>query len=476
MRILLATLTFHDEPLGIMYLSTILKKQGHQVRGVMLQHENIFDIVKEFNPALIGYSAMDCERVPILKLNAQLKQKHSGFLSIIGGPLGTFSPEIINDKYVDAVCLGECEEALPELVDALEHDSDITGIRNIWVKADGRVYKNPMRPLTRDLDSIPFPDRTVFSKFKRGRLYSIIASRGCPYNCTYCHNKRYKEIYNLTTAHIRRRSVDNVVSELKEINTNLNPAIFFFQEDHFYTSVKALRGFAAKYCVEVGKPFICAMRPESLVNEERVKALKDANCISVFTGCEAGNDRIRKLILKRNITKEQITLAADTLKAFGIKFVFQNMVGIPTSSFDDDIETLELNIKCKPYYAWASICTPYPDTELFQIAQDVGTIPEDYFDNLYETYHYRSSLDIPHAHKADILHKVFALAVEYPKLLPVIKNPDFYRDVSDERLRTLKKIFDAFKEYKYDSLSQEGLKVPDVVTKFVEELLKEGIH
>lgn len=474
MRILLATLTFHDEPLGIMYLSTILKNHGHQVRGVMLQHENIFDVVKEFNPALIGYSAMDCERIPILELNTQLKQKYGKLFSIIGGPLGTFSPEVIDDEYVDAVCLGECEEALPELVNALEYGSDITDIRNIWVKADGKLYKNPIRPLIHDLNSIPFPDRTVFAKFKKGGMYNIIASRGCPYNCTYCHNKRYKEIYNLTTAHIRRRSVDNVVAELKEINTNLNPAIFFFQEDHFYTSVKELKDFGVKYCAEVGKPFICAMRPESLVNEERVKALKDANCVSVFTGCEAGNDQIRKLILKRNITKEQIILAADTLTAFGIKFVFQNMVGIPTSSFDDEIETLELNIKCKPYYAWASICTPYPDTELFQVAQDAGAIPEGYLDNLYETYHYRSSLDIPHARKVDILHKVFALAVEYPKLLAVIKSPDFYHDVSEERLRILKKVFDAFKEYKYDSLSQEGLKMPDAVTKFVEGLLKKG--
>lgn len=473
MRILFATLTLHDEPLGIMYLSAILKNQGHQVRGVMLQHEDLFAAVKEFKPALVGYSAMDCERVPVLRLNAQLKKSNPGLFSIIGGPLGTFSPDVISDEAVDAVCLGEAEEALPELVSTLEQGGDIKGIRNLWIKIDRAIHKNPLRPLARDLDSIPFPDRTLFGPPKKGGTANLIASRGCTYNCTYCHNKRYKELYSPIANRIRRRSVDNVIAEVKEIDRKSNPSVFFFQEDHFYSSITSLEEFAKKYRAEVGKPFICAMRPECLVDKQRVKALKDANCVSIFTGCEAGNDRIRKRILKRNMTKDHILLAAQTMSSFGIRFVFQNMVGIPTSTFEDDLETLELNMKCKPYYAWASICTPYPATELFTLAQEAGAIPDNYLDALYETYHYRSSLNIPQAPQVDILHKVFALVVEYPQLYPIIKRPDFYRDTGDERLKALKQVFDAFKAFKYDNLSQEAPKVPEVVTKFVSELLKE---
>jgi anaerobic magnesium-protoporphyrin IX monomethyl ester cyclase len=471
MKILLATLTLHDEPLGIMYLSTILKNHGHQVRGVMLERENVLDIIEEYDPALIGYSAMDCERTAILKLNAQLKQKHSRLFSIVGGPLATFSPEVINDPYIDAVCVGEGEEALLELVDALEQGNDITGIENIWAKVDGQVYKNDVRPLIQDLDSIPFPDRTLFARFKQGKLFNVITSRGCPYNCTYCHNKRYKELYDVAASHIKHRSVDNVIEELREINTRLAPAIFWFQEDHFFISVTALKQFADRYRAEIDKPFICSMRPEYLVNEERARILKEANCAAVFTGCEAGNDRIRRSVLKRNISKEQVIRAAETLRAFDIRFVFQNMVGIPTSSFEEDIETLELNIRCKPYYAWASICTPYPGTELYEIAQEAGCIGKGYLDNLYETYHFKSSLDLPHADKVNVLHKVFALVVEYPALLPLVQSPEFYRRADDERLKSLKRVFDAFKEHKYASLAEAGLSVPQAVTEFVDKLL-----
>jgi hypothetical protein len=202
-----------------------------------------------------------------------------------------------------------------------------------------------------------------------------------------------------------------------------------------------------------------------------VAALKQAQCLAVFTGCETGNDPVRKAVLKRNLTKKQIIAAAETLQASGIKVVFQNMVGIPTSSFQDDLETLALNVKCKPYYGWASICTPYHGTELYEIARRAGCIGASYRDDLHETFHYRSSLDIPHARQVDILHKVFALVVEYPNLLPAVESLEFYQDVSEERIESLKQVFDAFKEFKYAGFSQAGLPVPDIVAAFLDENL-----
>jgi anaerobic magnesium-protoporphyrin IX monomethyl ester cyclase len=470
MRILLATLTWHDEPLGIMYLSAILKRRGHLVRGVMLHRENIFDVVQEFKPDMVGYSAMDCERAPIIKLNAQLKQKHGELFSIVGGPLTTFSPDIVDDNYVDAVCIGEGEEALLELVEALERSDDATAIKNIWIKVNGNVHRNPVRPLIGNLDAIPFPDRNLFAGFKQGALYNVVTSRGCPHDCTYCYNPKYKALYRSLDSHspVRYRSVDNIIAELEGIKTDFDPAVFWFQEDHFYIASKLLYEFAEKYPAAIGKPFICSMRPEYLSSRKLVAALKKANCMAVFTGCESGNDHVRKAVLNRNLTNQQIIAAAETLQSFGIKVVFQNMVGIPTSSFQDDLETLELNVRCRPYYGWASICTPYLGTELYEIARRAGCIGKRYRDDLYETFHYRSSLDIPHARQVDILHKVFALVVEYPDLLPVVKSLEFYKDASEERIESLKQVFDAFKEFKYTSFSQAGLPVPDRVAAFLD--------
>ena len=472
MKILFATLTLSDEPLGIMYLSTILKKQGHQVRGVMMNRENFPEVVKEFKPNLIGYSGMDCEKVPILKANTEVKQTHKDIFSIIGGPLGTFSPDIINNKYIDAVCQGEGEEAMPELINALDKGNDISAIKNFSIKIDGKVYKNPVRPPIKNIDSIAFPDRTIFAHRKEpGGLYNVMEGRGCPYNCTYCHNKKYKEIFGLHAGYINFRSIDNVCAELKEIKAKHNATMIWFQGDHFYIKMKELEELAEKYPAEVGVPFICSLRPEALDNKERLKYLKKAGCKKIYTGCEAGNDRIRKIILQRNITKERITRPADMMHAYGIKFSFQNMMGVPTSTFDDDIETLELNIRCKPHYAWASICTPYPGTALYKLAEEQNILPEDYLSNIFETYHYRSLIKIPHKLEVNILHKVFAVVVEYPELLPIVKSPEFYRDTSDERVKALKKVFDSFKNYKLVKMYKPEVKEPELVSKFVASTL-----
>ena len=474
MKILFATLSLSDEPLGIMYISTILKKMGHEVRGVMMNREKFFDVVDEFKPDLIGYSGMDCERVPIVKANKELKKKNKKIFSVIGGPLGTFSPDTINDDAVDAVCQGEAEEAMPELIDALEKGGDIKNIKNFSVKVDGKVYTNPVRPPIKDINTIAYPDREIFAHMKQpDGLFNVLEGRGCPYNCTYCHNKRYKEIFELNAGYINFRSIDNICDELKGMKEKHNPSMFQFVGDHFFIKLKNLEELAEKYPKEVGVPFICSLRPEALDNEERIKLLAKAGCGKIFTGCEAGNDRIRKIILKRNITKERMIRPADMMHSYGIKFSFQNMMGVPTSTFSDDIETLELNIRCKPWYAWASICTPYPDTELYKLAQESNMLPDDYLDNIFETYHYRSLLNIPHRLEANILHKVFAVVVEYPELLPIVKSSKFYEDTSDERVKALKKVFDAFKDYKQEKLCKPEIKVPKIITEFVKSTLNE---
>jgi len=473
MKILLVTFTRHDEPLGIMYLSSVLKKHGHDARGIMTEKENIFEVVKEFGPDVIGYSSMTCEKVKTFEINNKLKEQNN-FFSIIGGPLATFSPEIIEKENIDALCLGEGEDAFLELVTALEENKDTTKILNIHIKKNGKIYKNDIRPLTDDLDNIPFPDREIFKKQKEGGMYNIISNRGCPYNCTYCHNKKFKEMYAGKGKIVRHRSINNVIKEMKQIKENYNPKIFFFQNDHFYFGADKVKEFAKKYIEEVNIPFICALRPEVLNDEEYVKNLKEANCVAVFTGCEAGNERIRKNVLKRNISDEQILRASELARKYGLKIVFQNMIGIPTGTFENDLETLKLNMRAKPFYAWASICSPYPGTEIYELAKSQNIIPENYENELKETYHFRSNLNLQDKDKIDMLHKIFAIVVEYPRIFPILEKKEFYENISDEKIWKIKKVFDEFKNYKYQQFENPNIPIPQIVLDFVNEILEKN--
>lgn len=86
--------------------------------------------------------------------------------------------------------------------------------------------------------------------------------------------------------------------------------------------------------------------------------------MSVSFGLEAGNDRLRNVILNRNMSREEILTAADILRRQGIAFMTNNMLGLPTGGLDTDLETLDLNIQCRPAYANVFLFQPYPKTAL----------------------------------------------------------------------------------------------------------------
>jgi len=462
MRILFVTGTQCDEPLGVMILSSLMKSKGHEVKGAMSKNEDVEAVVEGFKPEMIAYSAITGEEKELFDLNRKLKEKHE-FVSVWGGPHATFSPEMIEEQGVDVVCLGEGEEAMVELAENLEKGKLFEKIKNLWVKKEGKVYRNELGNLEENLDNLPFADREIFKRFKEDDEYNMLAIRGCPYNCTYCFNHIFNKMYKGKGKVVRQRSVDNVMKEIKEIDSKHKVSMFKFHDDTFIVDRDWLREFCEKYPKTTDKPFVSNVRA-NLVDEEIADLLKKANCCMVYMGLEAGNDRIRNMIMKRNISEEQIVNCARLLNERGIKIFTQNMVGLPTSNIEDDFETVELNAECKPFFAWVSIFTPYPKTELAEIAKKVG------FEELPETYHKETVLKLPHAQQVNNLHKLFSLAVEYPKMIPRVK--EIVKGVSAENkegYERLRNVFLAFRRYKHQALADEKTKLPEIVKEFLKE-------
>jgi len=143
------------EHLGILYLSSYLKKKGHQVDFIDLMFTK--DYISEINrikPEVIAYSITTGKHTFYKKINIALKKKFD-FFSIFGGPHCTFFPEFIKEKGVDAICKGEGELAFAELLERLENKEDIRSIPNIDVKINGKIYYNAVRDLVHDLDMLP---------------------------------------------------------------------------------------------------------------------------------------------------------------------------------------------------------------------------------------------------------------------------------------------------------------------------------
>jgi len=409
------------DPMGIMCLIASVKQSGHQADLMLTNLEaNLFQAVAAYKPDVIGFSVTSGSETYYLELITRLR-KHTTFLAILGGPHPTFFPEIIEHPEVDIICRGEGDDAVVDLLNRLEKKEDYSSIPNLWVKKDGQVVKNPIRPLVHDLDRLPFPDRSSFLKYYAYRHSSVkhfLAGRGCPYDCTYCFNHKLKKMYREEageTQYCRMRSVENVVREVEEVRDHYPLKIVYFHDDLFIMNRVWLKEFAEVYSRRVKLPMICYVRA-NLVNEEVVQALKKANCVTIAMGVESGNEGLRKMVLKRDMTNAKIIEAADLFHKYGITIMTQNMVGLPEESIENAYETIQVNTRVRPAYAWASIFQPYPRTELYHYCIEKGFLDPSH--KQHASYQVESPINKGATKRQfENLHKFFALCVEFPSLI-----------------------------------------------------------
>ncbi|MFN2244134.1 MAG: B12-binding domain-containing radical SAM protein [Anaerolineae bacterium] len=431
-RVLFVAQQTDYEPQGIMYLSSALKAAGHEVDLAVATHQDPVAAARQFQPDVAAYSVITGSQRYYLDVNQRIKREVGGVFSVFGGPHPTFFPEMVAEEGVDGICRGEGEDAMVDLVNALASGGpeSVLGIAN-WSfhrngdEGDGGIITNPVRPYVEELDRLPFPDRALIYErdpiSARSKIKHFLTGRGCPYNCTYCFNHALSEIYRGKGRRFRQRSVDHVIEEVRWVRDHYPLEFVVFVDDTFVLSAEWLAEFAEKYPRQVGIPFFCNTRA-NLVTEEQVSVLKEAGCHSVSMGIETGNDRLRNELLKRRMSKEQILEAARLIREGGLYFTTTNMIGLPTSTLEDDFETLELNIQARPSYAHVFIFQPYPRTELGEFTREHGWMVGT-FDDIGELAWDHSVLDFDEEHKRGlaILQRFFAIGVEWPHTVPLIR-------------------------------------------------------
>ncbi len=427
MRVLFVAQQIDYEPQGIMYLSSALKAAGHEVELAVAAHQEPVAMARAFQPDVAAYSLITGSQRFYLGLNRKLKAEFPDLFSVFGGPHPTFFPEMVEEEGVDGICRGEGEEALVELVDSLDQGGPtaVLELDNWSFRRNGQTITNPVRPYITDLDSLAFPDRALVYErdpvAARSKIKHFLAGRGCPYNCTYCFNHALGELYRGKGRRFRLRSVDNVLDEVLWVRERYPLEFVVFVDDTFVLSKDWLAEFAEKYPRRVGLPFFCNTRA-NLVTPEQVQQLAEAGCHCVSMGIETGSDRLRNDLLKRQMSREQILEAARLIREGGLHFTTTNMIGLPTSTLEDDWETLELNAQVRPSYAHVFIFQPYPRTELGEFTREQGWMVGT-FDDIGEVAWDHSVLRFDEAHKRalSVLQRFFAIAVEWPWMIPLVR-------------------------------------------------------
>ncbi len=425
MKVLHISRTLPQEMLGPMYLSRAVKDAGHEMKALLLPDARWLSAVRDYRPDVITWSTMTGNHLPIYDLNRLLKSKFD-FFSILGGPHVTFVPDCVKQPEIDAVCIGEGEGALVDLLGALERGEDWRGIQNLcYANEDGEIVKNPLRPLLSDLDALGFPDRSLIydaqSLYRKNPRKVVLTQRGCPMMCSFCFHHAWKsKVYDVRNEeYVRKRSVDHVIAEVQDIRSKYPLRFVHFLDDIFNVSTQWLEEFCERWPRDVGLPFDVILMA-NMTRQHQIQMLRDAGCVYARVAFEAASDHVRNVIFRKNTERKQLVDSARWIKESGIRLGSLNMLGAPGGTIEDELETVKLNIECNVDHPLCSIVQPYPEFDLNDITRDMGIAVAKY-DEYPAKFNRTATIDVPEKRAIENLHKWFPVLVRFPSLLPLAK-------------------------------------------------------
>ncbi len=388
-------------PLGLAYIASILEKENLKVAIFdALPNPNnpkkIIEIIKEKNIKLIGITTTTTQLHETNNLAKEIKENNSETIIIVGGPHATAkTKEMMQTSNIDIIVMGEGEQTSKELFTKLIKNQPITDVKGICYKKNNEIIINPPRELIENLDTIPFPSRDLLDNgwyHKRGSLIrgtwkktaTIITSRGCPGRCTYC------SAHDTFGRKIRQRTVKNVIKEIKELVEKYDVEALSFCDDTLTTNNEWVREFCEelrKLKREMNKKIVwsCQSRVNT-VTQELLNEMKRSGCLQIEFGCESGSQKILD-VLKKNITVNQIRRAFEMSKRAGLRTMANFVIGNPEETKEDIMMTAELSKKLGADWVEFFITTPYPGSELYDVAEKNGWIKRGYNNNVWRHDH-----------------------------------------------------------------------------------------
>ena len=219
---------------------------------------------------------------------------------------------------------------------------------------------------------------------------------------------------------MRLRSVGHVIGEICEVRERWGLESVLLGDDIFGLDKAWASAFLARYRREIGLPLVCHLRVGTF-DGAFLEELRAAGCRMLSFGIESGSDRVRREIMQRNISHEEIVAAARLVKEAGIALETTNIVGLPTETLDEAFDTVAINRACRTDLVSVSVFQPYPGTALARRAEADGLLPADYVERIDRTYFEGSPLRMPGIEQLVNLHKFFALLVAAPWLAPLVR-------------------------------------------------------
>ncbi|MBF0275195.1 MAG: B12-binding domain-containing radical SAM protein [Nitrospinae bacterium] len=405
----------------------MVKDNGHVVDLSLPDEISISKSLKEFCPEIVAFSVTSGEHTLYLDCIQSIARlyphKENRPYIIMGGMYPIIFSEIIeNNENIDAICIGEGEEKFIELLEKFESGKNYSLTENFWFRQGKEIVKNAIVSTPLDINKLPIPDRDLFfskSEPMRNALQkTFLFSRGCLYSCTFCHNVYMKKVYK--KGFYRNLTPEKAVQEITDTVRKYKTRVLYFYDDNFHYGIEWLESFKTLYKKEVNLPFSCHLRLDKFLTRDAVSLLKEAGCYKVLSGIEAGNQTIRRKTLKRHETNDVLLEKMQLLKDFNIYSLATNIFGIPNTTFENDLETLDFNLSLKPDYALSGQFMPLPKLKLTEDAYEQGLLSESTDTNEFNIMSEYSPLNINYKKELYRLTNLSSIIIKFPFLRPLL--------------------------------------------------------
>lgn len=391
--------------IGARSISSYLKSHGYKTRVLFLTTKKrytrkVLDRVLQFSEdsGLIGISCTSWTAGKAVDIINYLKPL--GIPIVWGGIHATTNPELCL-RHADIVCRTDGERTILKLAKNIEMGDDITGIENLWVRRDGKIYRNKIKPV-QDIDSLPFPDydpdnQHVLEKARivgvKERHYNVTTSLhkkyltqlvypvpvhtyyGCPYSCSYCMNSVVKKIIR---SPIRKKSIDYVIKEIKHMREKLPfvTAVYFTDDNFFLRTTEEIEEFSRRYSDSIGLPFTALTHPLWL-SERKLKPLVDAGLRVIEVGIQSGSERLNREIYNRHVSERRIKDACALINKYKDTLLpdYHIIIRNPYETKEDILKSINLlRAIPKPYYLSILNLLFFRGTPICEMAERDGII------------------------------------------------------------------------------------------------------
>jgi radical SAM superfamily enzyme YgiQ (UPF0313 family) len=431
-----------SEQLAISQLSAIAKRDGHTVGlafSASLFHDRfnleipslakvfddktaMLDAIRRQAPDVLAFSCITATYQWMLEVAREAKDMFPDVKTVFGGVHVSAVPDrVIAKPEVDYVVVGEGDVAFPRILDAIAKGGPKEPIPNTRFKTpDGSVIRGLQQGFIQDLDALPHYDKMIWEDHIRvGDLYLTLATRGCPYTCSFCFNNFFSRLPEEKRGkYVRQRSVDHVMHELKWAKKRYNIKCVDFQDDVFTVSKSWIKEFTQRYKKEINLPFQCLIHPQYF-DDDIARWMRDAGCVWIQMGIQTMDEKFKHENLRRYEDSDHIVKGLEAMERYGMKAKVDHMLGLPGEPIGSQATALKLYSEHTPKRIQTFWTCFLPGTDLMKQGVEQGLVTPEQAERLNEGedfYFFRNEDNISNPE----LVKAYQNYEMIYKLLPVL--------------------------------------------------------